>query len=337
MARGQIIFRVNAARKPGLSYGHLFRCLALAKFIRTLLPHEICFWLEGEEQALQVVKDNGFKANLIREPLGKGHWEKQRLKLIIFDLLEIPSTYNALPCPKVAIDDRGGKDLEVDLITNSSLVRNNLDYPFQEKTVYLLGPEYFILGPEFLLAHPTPIRPDIQNVLITMGGSDPLDLTQKIAQQLLSDRHNYKITFVLGPGSRAKEHLDNMLATYPSHCQLVEHPPDLASIMAQADLVIMAGGRTPYEAAFLGRPGICIPSSPAEAKTTRVFAQRKIFLTIDQGWKLNQKQLTRQLHSLLETITRDYPLRWKMHQLGQKTIDGQGGARVAKAIVKLLE
>lgn len=141
------------------------------------------------------------------------------------------------------------------IVLNQNIHAATLRYHAQTDTHLLLGPRYALLRPEFSVWRDwqRSIPPRAQKILVTLGGSDPANVTQRIAQALCQvDVEALEITVVLGghyrhqfsPGPEARGW------TWAVRHQVT----DMAPLMAWADIAVAAGGSTCWELACLGLP-----------------------------------------------------------------------------------
>ena len=128
---------------------------------------------------------------------------------------------------------------------------------------FLLGTDFVPLRPEFIqwrscaLEHRKNMT-RIKRVLITLGGSDPDNITgvvlQQLAQVTLPDNH--EIDVILGSNFPYVEEIKKQIECMPVKTNLVVYVDNMAEYMTRADLAIGAGGVTVWERCCLGLPSI---------------------------------------------------------------------------------
>jgi spore coat polysaccharide biosynthesis predicted glycosyltransferase SpsG len=174
-----------------------------------------------------------------------------------------------------------------------------------------------------------------RNILVTLGGADPDNITLKIVRALLRmELEEVKLDIVLGPSNPNTEVLEREIEearksglTSMEAMRLHRHG-NMPELMARADVAISAGGSTCWELCFLGKPFIVIIATEN---------QRDIALGLDQagvarclGWHYEVTE--RQIHDHLESLINDNSLRREMSANGQALVDGKGRLRVLQAL-----
>ncbi len=134
---------------------------------------------------------------------------------------------------------------------------------------HYFGHRYFCLRPEFLLTGEAVVtRPVVQDVLVTFGGVDPNNFTQRVLALILPEcrRRGIRVKVILGRGYAARE----SLVDYTGEIELLDDVRDMAEHMLGADLAFTSAGRTTFETAALGLPTIVLCQNQRE--TTHFFA-----------------------------------------------------------------
>lgn len=128
-----------------------------------------------------------------------------------------------------------------------------------------VGEDYYIAGKSFLFYRPIEIKDEVKNVLITFGGSDPMNYTERLLQIVSQPEFsNYHFIVVLG---RAKQNVDEILK-YNSYenIEVFHDIKDMPEIMSECDIAVTSRGRTCYELAMLGIPTISMAQNRREEK-----------------------------------------------------------------------
>jgi spore coat polysaccharide biosynthesis predicted glycosyltransferase SpsG len=109
---------------------------------------------------------------------------------------------------------------------------------------------------------------------------------------------------------------------------LVHNPPDMASLMAWADLAVSAGGSTCWELAFMGLPALTLVLAENQRGVVAGLSQAGAVGTL--GWyaEISDEQIAIRLVSLLE----DRTLRRQMSDLGRELVDGLGTERLVESL-----
>ena len=101
----------------------------------------------------------------------------------------------------------------------------------------------------------------IGSVLLIFGGSDPLNLTSKVLDELLSWQKELKTDIILGSGFTYIGELNMVLGKHQSKkgsVKIYQNIKNVAQLMYKADLVITSPGYSMFEAFCVGAPVIAI-------------------------------------------------------------------------------
>ena len=151
----------------------------------------------------------------------------------------------------MAIDDYNRVNYPADIVINPNVFFEDIDYSNQ-KAICIGGKDYVILRPEFKEITPK-VSGDkaLQNILITIGGSDFRNLLPKLIS--IFDKLNGIDIIVIDPENKVR-HLQN-IKVLPT-----QTAAQMTQIMQSADMVISACGQTLHELVALQKPtiGICL-------------------------------------------------------------------------------
>ena len=322
----QVLFRVDGGRIPGLSLGHVFRCLALAGELRDRHAKQAVFMMRDFAEGVSVVEAHGFPVTEIAPEEETALLANRNEETIVFDLPNLADgplrALTEAGRRVVVLDDLGGRRFSADMVINGSVVSGALDYPEETGADYRLGPAYCVLGAEFDGKRRKRTNPEVESILVTFGGSDPTGLTVKTARLLARMDLRACVRIVIGPGFGDETELRQIIVDAGAAFSLHRNVTDLAAMMLEADLAISAAGRTAYELAATATPALLIASIDHERAAARTFAEKGTALAMD-GW--NEVALRKKLSRLLD----DVGLRETMRRNGPEIIDGRGRQRVA--------
>jgi spore coat polysaccharide biosynthesis predicted glycosyltransferase SpsG len=240
----------------------------------------------------------------------------------------------------IVIDDLNDRYLPADLLINGNITACNLGY-IPDKRL-LLGPEYVLLREEFRNCPPKKIVERARNLMVTIGGSDQLDLMSLVLNSLSSlDLH---IKAVIGPHFKGRERLESMAKRQKSNSfiELVENP-DMADLMHWADLAVSAGGSTLYELCATGTPAAVlaiadnqVPAACALDKQGCVwylgFHDEVLGYGVEAFRDIKKENSPKNLTQAVKTLAQDYFRRSRMSCRGQVLVDGLGTKRCAAVI-----
>ena len=173
----------------------------------------------------------------------------------------LKTTYRKL----MVIDDLADREHICDLLLDQNLVdgmANRYRGKVPGHCVCLVGPQYALLRPEFSALRPASLArrktPSLNRLLIFMGGSDPDNETGKVLDGVRLSRKPWEhIDVVVGESYSALQTLKETLANFPSATLHIQ-TPDMAKLMAAADLAVTAGGSVTWEKCILGLPSLVV-------------------------------------------------------------------------------
>jgi hypothetical protein len=216
--------------------------------------------------------------------------------------------------PVVSIHDLGLASVPSDLAIDGSIVRRGR-----------LAARRSLRGPEFaVIATPRRRRRGgrVRRVLVSLGGGPRVTLAARLASMLHRRWPALDILVTGGEGDG-------------DGFAWVTAPLGLAPWLARVDAAILGGGVSLYEAVAAGVPSIGLAVVAAQQPTIRGFAARG--LVLDAGLASRRADgpasVVRQMDRLLADGL------WRAHAAveGPRVLDGGGAARVARAIVALVE
>ncbi len=288
-----IAFRTDASLQIGI--GHVMRCLTLADALRARGAQCSFLCRPHAGHLLDLVAQRGHKALTLSEPhedinapvdLAHAAWlgaswaddaEQTKRALCGYTMDWLVVDHYALdarweqalrPLAKriMAIDDLADRPHACDLLLDQNLGRKEADYSslLSSHTQTMIGPRFALLRPEFAkwralsLARRDP--PQLQSLLITMGGVDKDNITGQVLfglhkAPLPSD---LKISVVMGQHAPWLEQVHAQAILMPWQTQVHVAVSNMAELMANSDLAIGAAGSTSWERCCLGLPTIQI-------------------------------------------------------------------------------
>ncbi len=270
--RRTVLFRVDGGRVWGISMGHLKRALLLAG--RLADSYRIVFIMKNYIDGVAFAQQQGIEVEIIPVDADIDEQlitlcDKYKPEKIIIDLRSTPYTEffsytRSRNIQTVVFDITGECTGSPDILINDSLVKQFTRYAHvSAQTRLACGPQYFMVE----CCHPiVPIREEVMDIMITMGGSDPAGLTVKILNSLLGRAFPYTINVVLGPAFTDRGAVREIAGTKRS-VTIYENPANFLELLSRQDIVISAAGRTLYECAYFGRPVIIVPSIEHEVLT----------------------------------------------------------------------
>lgn len=261
-----VIF-TEAGRNYGL--GHLSRCIALKNYLERV-DFVVEIYNRGDYESLSATNQNWLTSPL---PL------MENAHLVVVDSYYASYEFyafmlqNAKIC--VALDDFSRINYPKEtIILNPALNAKRL-YTRECKNEIYAGIEYGLLREEFTTREPKTIHKDISKVLITLGGNDFQNNTQKVLDAVQKELSYAQINVVL---PRYYEPLNYGFETQV-HSNLSAR--ELKDLMLESDLVISGGGVTAVEVQSTRTPSIALEIAPNQSYQLRQW--QKVGLRIAQN------------------------------------------------------
>lgn len=222
----------------------------------------------------------------------------------------------------IAIDDYNRIVYPVDCILNPNVFFSEGMYKTQTAKKCVGGKNYVILRKEFRQASILlPSKQKIENVLITIGGSDFRQILPLLIQTCLKF-DIVKLT-VISPEKTITETNDGRLTLLSS-----QTAAGMVRLMEEADLVISACGQTLHELASLGKPtiGICLD---IDQEPNQEYYLTNGFLLTPVKW--NDMDVIDKLNLAFKTLS-GLGIREKIRNEGPKLINRNGVEQVVTVI-----
>ena len=235
------------------------------------------------------------------------------------------------------IDDYSHADhYFADLVLNQNISANRDLYINREPyTKLLLGTQYALLRREFWQWRDwqREVNPIASKILITLGGSDPDNVTLKVIQALdRLNRNNLEVIVVIGGSNPHYQVLQKKITDSSLAISLQRNVSNMPELMAWADLAIAAGGSTNWELAFMGLPSIVIAIADNQKAIAAELDRQGVIINL--GW--HQDVTIEQICLVLRELIGDRHKREDMSQKGRKLVDGNGASRVASQMLNML-
>jgi UDP-2,4-diacetamido-2,4,6-trideoxy-beta-L-altropyranose hydrolase len=183
----------------------------------------------------------------------------------------------------LVVDDYGHADFyHADWVLNQNIsAREELYAKRSPDTKLLLGPKFAMLRKEFLpyKGWQREIAPVAKKILVTLGGSDPDNVTLKVIEALIDlDLH---VKVVVGGSNPHLREIENFIQSQNDSTALIEmivNATNMPELMAWADLTVAAAGSTAYELAFMRLPSVIFTIVENQNKNARELIGCGIFV-----------------------------------------------------------
>jgi UDP-2,4-diacetamido-2,4,6-trideoxy-beta-L-altropyranose hydrolase len=321
----KIAFRVDSSKKLGL--GHVKRCVPLAKSLEK--KNILVLFITQFTETRNFLQSKGFivftitqksESVEINQILKKEHCTKLVIdskRKSIENLLK-----NLDDKIKVILIDNFQFSNHTDLIISSSFKNPKFNYPKNS----IVGPKFLLHGIENI---PKFIKHKNNSILLTMGGSDKYDITQKIVNSFLKNLNNFKLIIILGKYYEYEKNLFEIINN-DKRFIVIKNPPNLTDLMQQASIGIVTFGITVYEAAICRLPLFVISHSDENDISAKLVEKYGWISYLGKYDKIPYDIIPNTVFNLLKNKRKLQTMKQACLQ-----IDGLGPLRVSKHIEKL--
>lgn len=259
LEREKVGIYVNGNNKRGM--GHIYRALELADEFYS--KPDIIF--NANDTQLQAFGNTTHTLVPVSDETELiERCRKEKYTIFINDILDTTMEYmislrDALNSAKIInFEDSGVGSSLADLVFNALYSHSN------NPNVYA-GEKYYIAPKTFMFYNPIEIQEHVRNVLITFGGADPQNYTDRILKIITKKNYNdYNFTVVLG---RAKNNIDELMGYSKYHnIHVIYDIKNMPEVMSNCDIALTSRGRTGYELALLGIPTIAMSQNLREER-----------------------------------------------------------------------
>ena len=333
-ARPPLLIRADASTAIGT--GHIMRTLALAQewrrgggdviFAVAMLPETLRARIQIEKcRIVEITAERG-SAEDATQTCGAA------AGLIVADGYAFDGTYQdalrAGGARVLLLDDYGhAQRYSADFVLNQNAGAEAALYEKRRaETELLLGPRYALLRREFIEFGPPPrASAPARKLLVTIGGSDPANVTRKVLDALEFLDADLQTRVIAGA---ANPHLDELRGTvqrFGDRVEILASVADMPAQMAWADCAVSAAGGTCWELLFMGLPAALLTVIDNQRGIARALAAAGAAL--DLGWHTDAgpRRIADGLRGLLAAPERLAD----MSRRGRDIVDGEGAARVA--------
>ncbi|MFN9649042.1 MAG: UDP-2,4-diacetamido-2,4,6-trideoxy-beta-L-altropyranose hydrolase [Pseudanabaena sp.] len=339
----RLIIRADASTQTGS--GHVMRCLALAQAWNDQGGETILVLAEQILALESKLIAEGITLVYLETTIGSDEDAQQTASIankyaaswVVVDGYQFGAKYQkelkGFGLKILFLDDNGhAEHYFSDLVLNQNISADINIYSSREPyTQLLLGTEYTLLRRDFLKWREWKrlVIPNAYKILVTLGGSDPENVTLKVIQSLsLIQNNNLDIVVVIGGTNPNYEQLTSFTKNSLLSISLQINVGNMDELMAWADIAIAAGGSTNWELAFMGLPSIVITIADNQKAIAAELDRQGAIINL--GW--HQDVTIEQIGLVLRDLIGDRPKRETMSKKGRELVDGNGAKRVISKI-----
>ena len=304
LLKKNIIIRVEGYKEIGT--GHIQRGLLLGY---NLIDHNVHYVLSRKSDiGIAKIKESHFPYSVIEDDQELySLLEDLECDILINDMLNTTEEY-IKQCKKrnirvINFEDLGEGGQYADAVINDLYEKQN------SYKNYFWGSEYYCIKDEFLLSEPSEFRDEVEEILVSFGGTDPSNLTSKVLECVPQISSRVHFTFILGMGYSENDHL-NLKGNYiPSNVDIVSNVSYMTDYMKKADIAVCSQGRTMLELASMAVPTVLLAQNEREQNHEFGYLKNG-FLNLGLGeeveketivetlkWLINSKQIRAQIRN----------------------------------------
>ncbi len=332
---------IRADASVAIGTGHVMRCLALAQAWQDAGGTCVFAMAQSTQAVEDRVQAEGFSvarldgapgsaqdaAGLAQLAQARGaHW-------VVVDGYQFGSEYQRklkeAGLKILFLDDHGhAEHYSADLILNQSFHATDSMYSSRETyTGLLLGPKYAMLRREFSKWREwkREIPAVARKVLVTMGGSDPDNITLRVMQALATVKIDRLQAVVVSGGSNPHiGSLQKAATQFVGKVDLVSNISNMPERMAWADVGIIAAGGTLWELLCMGCPVLSYARNSVQGRIIAQLQSEGVVRGLGDPRNYDEASLV----STITDLATSPECRARMSSLGKELADGIGPQRL---------
>ncbi len=287
--RARLGFRCDGGERMGL--GHVVGCLRLARLAASHLGFGAEFVMRHDHASLELVKKAGFAVEVLSPDISPEE-DIQRIEAkivesdwsgVVFNFCKddidcyAPLFKRVKPhhCALIFMDNPVppscyDADLSINALPHPA-------YPGYDPTKHPAcydGLEYFLLPDGMPERQIKDVRPNVERVLVAMGGGDSVDATSLVLESLAAAPFQGYVDVVLGAANPRLQAISETFRRLGLQGTVSQGVTDLPARMAAADLAFSSLGLTTYEMASSGLPSLIVANSAFNAEIAEEFSRR---------------------------------------------------------------
>lgn len=338
----KFIFRSDASSTLGL--GHVFRCLSLARILRSRGAQTCFVTLDLPADLADMIQQDGHQVKRISE-YSRGNEKvdaeetlsgESDLAACILDHYQLGTKWERIVQAEVdvlAIDDLGRSHESRWVLDHNFYSDSNSYYldKISPKTQAILGPRYALLRQEFERARQqAKVRNQgLHHVLVSFGGTDPDNLTSLALSAIDGSLPpEIKVSVIAGASHPFIPEL-NEWCIRRKGASLKVQVADMSEYFLAADLSIGAGGISALERCSCGLPAIAICTAANQVNVIREGSDAGFL------WGFESIPSELELAEVLRAVVKAPRLLSHMSKMALTVTDGRGAKRVADMLMPL--
>lgn len=343
MAEETLLVRADASVDVGA--GHVMRCVALAQAWQDAGGKAVFAMVEPLPSVRERLLSEGIEVVPLEGRAGSPDDARCTVELaerrdaawVVVDGYHFRADYQrALKAEGVQVlfvdDDGSSEHYAADVVLNQNAYAAESSYPHREPyTRLLLGLRYVLLRREFGRWRDWKREIPIlgRNVLITMGATDPDNITSQALEALRETRvEGMEAIVVVGGNNPHHELLERLAAECPGSVRLLRDPANMPELMAWADLALIVAGGTLWESLSMGCSVLSYARNPVQAEIISRLNDDGIVRALGYPQERNQMRTA----IALEELANSQEQRARFSRLARERVESGGAQRVFEVL-----
>jgi len=337
----KIVFRCDG--NTGIGLGHVYRCIAMAEMLDKNFSCE--FVLSSESNFKKVIPPT-YKIIYLDSEINlqtEKDWFQKNYDipntLAVLDGYQFDSGYQkklrALDLKFVYVDDLQKEFIYANAVINHAPGINPDAYQKNSDCRLYLGPEFVLLRKQFLQAARSTKNSyqPVSKVFISLGGSDPHNISLKIANALILTENIKEIDIVAGAAYKFKAGLNDLALNTNKkiniHSNLTES--EMVGLLTKCHAVFVPCSTTCYEAFAVNKPVFAGFSASNQSNLYNWFQKHGLIFDLGNLQSIE----TLQIKNIVEEKIKNISDINEMLNAQKKLIDGNSGDRVMSLVTSL--
>lgn len=323
-----------------IATGHIKRDTAIALCLREL--GQECLFISADSNCIPYIEPYGFSYVILDSEWNNMECEldklqdvieKHHIESLLVDSYMVTEKYMKTLSQITVVtyfDELGKFGYGCQQLINGVLVPP--DYSGAKGNA-LLGPDYIALRQEFQGLPDKKIRPQMEKILITSGGTDNYHFCMRFIEALLGEEEwkHLKLLVAVGELNADKDVLEKQYAQ-DKRVEIYINYPHMARLLQEVDYAVTAGGTTLYEVCAVGVVSSCYAIADNQLDNAKAFQERDLVSfagDFREDWKGTIRNIFEQMRN---AETAEY--RRNKAKKMQELVDGKGAHRIAEALIK---
>lgn len=236
--------------------------------------------------------------------------------------------------PLVIVDDLTRAVFPHAVVVNPSTDAVISDYDDTAEPTFLIGPEFALLRDEYAgaAARKQHRSGAPKKAIVALGGGVVAgELTHRVLAGIKDGLGQHAELTLLAGFDDGKALLESGALSGFARAEIVSNLPSILDLLLDADLAIVSGGVTKYEAAAAATPAITVATVPHQERWASTYADKGASLYAGGASDLTSEKVASACRKLV-----DGDARRAMGERGAALVDGRGAQRVLDEGIPLL-